>query len=59
MTYQELLDRLKELSPEQLRAEVLYQDTNDGEYYGIEGINTNGADYGFDDDSQPVLRIQQ
>lgn len=59
MTYQQLLNQLKKLTPAQLEAEVRYQDTHDGEFYGVQGINTNGADYDLPDDTQPILRIEQ
>jgi len=48
MTYRELLKKLNTLTPAQLDMEVLYQDTNDGEFYGIRGI-LPGEDYGGDE----------
>lgn len=60
MTYAELLKKLNEMTAEQLASEAIYQDTNNGEFMGIVDVCLNPSyDYGADDDSQPVVRIQQ
>lgn len=62
MTYKELLERLSKLTPEQLECEVLYQDTNDGEFYGVRAIK-DGDDYGGEEvglsEHQMLLDLDQ
>lgn len=62
MTYRELLEKLKEFTPEQLDKDVLYQDTNDGEFYGLRGVHSGedygGAEVGLSED-QFLLAIEQ
>lgn len=48
MTYKEMLERLSKFTPEQLECEVLYQDTNNGEFYGVRAIR-DGESYGGDE----------
>lgn len=57
MIYRELLTKLKTLTPAQLDKQVLYQDTNDGEFYGLRGLNP-GTDYDEPED-QFFLDIEQ
>jgi hypothetical protein len=45
MTYRELLEKLNTLTPAQLEKDVLYQDTNNGEFYGLRAVRP-GEDYG-------------
>ena len=63
MTYRELLDKLHDLTPAQLDTEVLYQDTNDGEFYGIRGIHPGEEDGYYAEVGLPadqvLLRIVQ
>jgi len=62
MTYKQLLERLKTFTPEQLAMDVLYQDTNDGEFYGLSGVK-DGGDYGGAEvglaEGQMLLDIEQ
>lgn len=45
MTYKELLEELQKLTPEQLDKDVLYQDTNTGEFNGLRAVRP-GEEYG-------------
>lgn len=51
MTYLELLNKLKDLSEEQLSCEAVYVDTNSGEKLSVVGI--------YDDDGHIVMDIEQ
>ena len=48
MTYRQLLEKLNTLTPAQLDRDVLYQDTNDGEFHGLRDVRP-GEDYGGDE----------
>jgi len=60
MTFRELRELLNELSDEQLDAKAVYFDGNIGETFDIAGLSKSpSADYGHEDDSQPILQIEQ
>ena len=59
MTFRELLTKLQTLSPEHLDTEIQYQDTNDGEFYGVRGLCRMGEYSENEDDDTPVLEIEQ
>jgi len=48
MTYRELLKKLQTLTAEQLDKDVLYQDTNTGEFNGLRAVRP-GEEYGGDE----------
>lgn len=59
MTYAQLFDLLCKMTPEQLNAEIQYQDTNTGEFLGIRGLGRMGDYSENEDDDNPVLEIIQ
>jgi hypothetical protein len=59
MTYRELLDELRALSPEQLDTEIQYQDTNTGELMGVRGLGRMGDHSEDESDDNPILDILQ
>ena len=60
MTYRELRELINGLTELQLEARAVYFDSNVGETFDVVGLSENPSDdYGHDDDSQPILKIEQ
>jgi len=59
MTYRELLAQIQALSPEHLDNEIQYQDTNHGEFLGIEGLGKMSDHTDEGDLEAPILEILQ
>lgn len=58
MTYQELLDQLKDLTPEQLESKAAYHCDSTGMLLSVYGVNPNGETYGLLS-SMPIMEVEQ